>query len=173
MKNNDFIGVFHCYCLGVFAIRRPNAATKIAERTAKNTTNEKEKTMTTTQTTLAQIAKKHLRVETLEVRNRDALDFPEVGVWGLKSALQAAHAAGWADAVAAAKSAPAIDADAMLNALRENLSPLAVTSIAAHLYAAYTKSPEVDDEVRRFADQLVKLLGGNNAYARLMDEVGV
>ena len=41
-----------------------------------------------------QIAKKHCRVETLETRNRDSLDFHDVSVWGLKSALQAAFDAG-------------------------------------------------------------------------------
>lgn len=43
---------------------------------------------------LAQIAKKHLRVETLETRRSDSLDFHEVSVWGLKAALEEAFKAG-------------------------------------------------------------------------------
>ena len=43
---------------------------------------------------LQQIALDHLFVDTLEVRNSDRLDFHEVSVWGIKSALQAAFEAG-------------------------------------------------------------------------------
>lgn len=42
------------------------------------------------------IARKHLRIETLEARNSDSLDFTEVAVWGVKAALQAAYEAGLA-----------------------------------------------------------------------------
>lgn len=41
-----------------------------------------------------QIALDHLFVETLETRNSDRLDFHEVSVWGIKTALQAAFDAG-------------------------------------------------------------------------------
>jgi hypothetical protein len=41
-----------------------------------------------------QIALDHLFVETLETRHSDRLDFHEVSVWGIKSALQAAFDAG-------------------------------------------------------------------------------
>lgn len=40
------------------------------------------------------IALEHLFVETLETRNSDRLDFHEVSVWGIKTALQAAFDAG-------------------------------------------------------------------------------
>ena len=40
------------------------------------------------------IALDHLFVETLETRHSDRLDFHEVSVWGIKSALQAAFDAG-------------------------------------------------------------------------------
>ncbi len=43
---------------------------------------------------LQQIALDHLFVETLETRNSDRLDFYEVSVWGIKSALIAAYQAG-------------------------------------------------------------------------------
>ena len=43
---------------------------------------------------LEQIALNHFFVETLQTRNSDRLDFHEVSVWAIKSALQAAFAAG-------------------------------------------------------------------------------
>ena len=43
---------------------------------------------------LAEIAKKHLSLETLETRNSDGLDFHEVAVWAIKDALQEAYEAG-------------------------------------------------------------------------------
>ena len=54
----------------------------------------------TTQTTsspeelLQQIALDHLFIETLETRHSDRLDFHEVSVWGVRSALLAAYEAG-------------------------------------------------------------------------------
>ena len=59
-------------------------------------------TTKTTQTTpadlLADIAEKHLFIETLEERKSVSLDFHEVSVWGVKAALEAAYAAGLAAA---------------------------------------------------------------------------
>ena len=59
-------------------------------------------TTKTTQTApadlLADIAEKHLFIETLEERKSDSLDFHEVSVWGVKAALEAAYAAGLAAA---------------------------------------------------------------------------
>jgi uncharacterized protein DUF6900 len=43
---------------------------------------------------LQQIALDHLFIDTLETRNSDRLDFHEVSVWGIKTALQAAFDAG-------------------------------------------------------------------------------
>ena len=40
------------------------------------------------------IAKEHLHIETLETQNRDRDDFHDVAVWSIKSALEAAYAAG-------------------------------------------------------------------------------
>jgi hypothetical protein len=42
----------------------------------------------------ALIAEKHLFIETLETRNSDRLDFHDVSVWGVRSALEAAFKAG-------------------------------------------------------------------------------
>jgi len=44
--------------------------------------------------TLAEIAAKHLHLETLETRNSDSLDFHDVAVWSIKAALEAAFEAG-------------------------------------------------------------------------------
>ena len=44
--------------------------------------------------TIADIAKSHLHLETLETRNSDGLDFHEMAVWSIKAALEAAHEAG-------------------------------------------------------------------------------
>ena len=49
---------------------------------------------TTRDQLLQQIALDHLFVSTLETRNSDRLDFHDVSVWGIKSALQAAFEAG-------------------------------------------------------------------------------
>ena len=43
---------------------------------------------------LQQIALDHLFIETLETRNSDSLDFHDVSVWAIKTALQAAFEAG-------------------------------------------------------------------------------
>lgn len=43
---------------------------------------------------LAAIARRHLRIPTLEARNADHLDFHEVDVWGLLAALRAAYRVG-------------------------------------------------------------------------------
>jgi hypothetical protein len=43
---------------------------------------------------LSLIAEEHLRIETLETRNADGLDFHDLAVWSLKEALDAAFEAG-------------------------------------------------------------------------------
>ncbi len=43
---------------------------------------------------LESIALDHLFIETLQTRHRDSLDFHDVSIWGVKSALQAAFDAG-------------------------------------------------------------------------------
>jgi hypothetical protein len=40
---------------------------------------------------LAQIARHHLHIGTLEARHSDGLDFHEVSAWGVKAALHAAN----------------------------------------------------------------------------------
>ena len=58
---------------------------------------------------LAQIALDHLFIETLQTRNSDRLDFHDVSVWAVQSALMAAYQAG----LAAGQSAAAKAADQM------------------------------------------------------------
>ena len=41
-----------------------------------------------------EIARRHLSIETLEARKADALDFHDVAVWSLRSALEEAFEAG-------------------------------------------------------------------------------
>ena len=54
---------------------------------------------------LESIALDHLFIETLQTRHRDSLDFHDVSVWGVKSALQAAFDAGLRSAGGAPKQA--------------------------------------------------------------------
>jgi hypothetical protein len=48
----------------------------------------------TTGETLAEIARTHLHIETLETQRADRLDFHDVSVWGVRDALTAAFDAG-------------------------------------------------------------------------------
>jgi len=59
--------------------------------------------MTTKNELFTQIAREHLFIETLEQRNRDSLDFHDVGVVGVQRALDAAYRAGQAELLAAAE----------------------------------------------------------------------
>ena len=54
---------------------------------------------------LTRIAQEHLFIETLETRNHDRLDFHDVGVWCVNSALMAAYQAGLAAGQKAAQKA--------------------------------------------------------------------
>ena len=46
---------------------------------------------------IAEIARVHLRVETLETRRSDSLDFYDCAVWTIRAALEAAYLAGMVD----------------------------------------------------------------------------
>jgi hypothetical protein len=50
--------------------------------------------MNTLNQLLTYIASEHLGISTLKSRNNDSLDFHDVGVWQIKSALEAAYHAG-------------------------------------------------------------------------------
>lgn len=53
----------------------------------------------TTQQIIQEIARRHLRIETLQQQKSDRLDFHEVAVWSIEAALQAAFEAGKQSAV--------------------------------------------------------------------------
>ena len=61
----------------------------------------------------------------------------------------------------------------LVEALRDCLTPEAITTIAAHLSAARTRHAEVNRQVAWFTDLLVHMLGGPSQYNRLMEEVGL
>ena len=46
------------------------------------------------ETAVAEIARRLLRLDTLETRNRDALDFHTLAAWSIREALVAAYEAG-------------------------------------------------------------------------------
>ena len=46
---------------------------------------------------LTQIAQQHLKIETLETRHSDSLDFHDVAIWQIEEALEAAFEAGRQD----------------------------------------------------------------------------
>lgn len=48
---------------------------------------------------ITQIAQQHLPIETLETRHSDELDFHDIAVWQIESALRAAFEAGRQDAL--------------------------------------------------------------------------
>lgn len=50
--------------------------------------------MTNKDELILRIAKKHFRVETLEERKSDSLDFKDTAVWSMKDALEEAYAEG-------------------------------------------------------------------------------
>jgi len=51
---------------------------------------------TTKQTAIEDIARRILRIETIETRNSDALDFHDLAIWNIREALEAAYEAGMA-----------------------------------------------------------------------------
>lgn len=52
--------------------------------------------------TLAEIAKEHLDLDTLETQGSDSLDFHDLSVDAIRAALEAAFAAGRRDAISSA-----------------------------------------------------------------------
>lgn len=109
-----------------------------------------------------QIAQKHLGIQTLEQRNRDSLDFHDVGVVGVQQALSAAYDAGQASAGAG-----------LTESLRDNLSPEAVAAMVSWLQPATTNDKKVTREIAWFRDQLVDMLGGGEQQSSLAEELGL
>ncbi len=67
----------------------------------------------------------------------------------------------------------AIDEGVLFEALKDNLSPQAIAGIAAYLVARPTAGPNasVNKELHWFVDQLVDLVGGDEAFNRLCEEL--
>ena len=61
----------------------------------------------------------------------------------------------------------------LVDALRDCLTPEAITTIAAHLAAARTRHAEVNRQVAWFNELLIQTLGGYPQYNRLLEEVGL
>jgi hypothetical protein len=57
--------------------------------------------MTSLDLRLAEIARQHLRIETLETRKRDYLDFHDLSVWAVRTAFFAAYELGFQDGLKA------------------------------------------------------------------------
>ncbi len=66
-----------------------------------------------------------------------------------------------------------IDVQVLLDALRDSFSPQAIAAMAMYLQGPDTKSVEVNRELRWFAGELVKLVGGNETFTELANEVGL
>lgn len=65
------------------------------------------------------------------------------------------------------------DSNVMWEALRRCLSPEAVATIAFHLRGATGPLEQANHEVTWFTEQLVEMLGGNEQYSRLAEELGL
>ena len=61
----------------------------------------------------------------------------------------------------------------MQEAIRDALSPDAVALAASYLLTARCDDEEVDLEVRWFAEQLIDLLGGDEAFSKTCKGIGL
>ena len=61
----------------------------------------------------------------------------------------------------------------MQEAIRDALSPDAVALAASYLLTARCDDEEVDLEVRWFAEQLIELLGGDEAFSQTCKGIGL
>jgi len=77
------------------------------------------------------------------------------------------------DGTKARVTVPENDEQDLFDAIREQLSPHAVAAIVSYLQPARTNNSDVDRQVRWFADELVKLVGGYEQQARLAEELGL
>jgi hypothetical protein len=90
-EDRNFLRLLLIQCL-------PSSGNEAFMRTSSTTAKDHQMKHTTNQKAIdklfEQIALEHLFIETLETRNMDSLDFHDVSVRGIKSALQAAFDAG-------------------------------------------------------------------------------
>jgi len=64
-------------------------------------------------------------------------------------------------------------AEILIDAIKDNISPEAVAVIAAYLQPVHCGDERVDRQVQWFAEQLVEALGGDDAFNRMCDELGL
>ena len=62
---------------------------------------------------------------------------------------------------------------ALIEALRESLSPEAVAAIVSYLQPAHTNDSDVNREVYWFSEILVEAIGGYDAQNRFAEELGL
>ena len=98
------------------------------------------------------IAKEYLRIETLETRRSDSLDFHDVSVWSVRAALEAAYKAG---------------ANAERNAFRRSSITVLQTFIetAGDLYAA------IHGVTDQFDEQLGGLIKASDTAVKLANRL--
>jgi len=66
-----------------------------------------------------------------------------------------------------------VDEQVLFDALKDNLSPQAVAAVVAYLQPAHTSNPDVDRQLRWFAERLTELVGGPEQLNRLTDGLGL
>ena len=116
-----------------------------------------------TNNTLAEIARAHLAINTLETRNSDALDFHDVAVWKVNAALEAAYAAG----IAAATTRDERTTDQKIDALRPGGTiELSRNDDGTRVFAERSGNGRMLRIVREFTDG-TQILG----YDIILDEV--
>ncbi len=63
--------------------------------------------------------------------------------------------------------------ETMIEAIKDCLSPEAVTAIIAYLQPVQVKDKTIQHQVEWFSETLVKALGGHSAFNQLIDEIGL
>lgn len=110
------------------------------------------------QALFTKIARDKMKIETLEERHSDSLDFPEVSVHEVRKGLEAAYEIGFAHGYKSA---------------RPQASPQALAAIVSYLQPATTNNAKVNAEIQRFAEQLAQMIGGWQEQGKLAQEVGL
>ena len=68
---------------------------------------------------------------------------------------------------------PENDESDLFAAVREQMSPHAVAAIVSFLQPVRTNNSDVDRQVHWFAEELTKLVGGDEQQSRLAEELGL
>ncbi|MCD6369951.1 MAG: hypothetical protein J7L63_00415 [Thermoplasmata archaeon] len=68
---------------------------------------------------------------------------------------------------------PTDPAKELRDLVQDCMSPEAVAAIVAYLQPAHCGDEQVDRQIQWFAEQLVEALGGDDAFNRVCDELGL